>query len=443
MRFPLLFSLGLATTSTAHTVLTTLFVNDVNQGDGTCIRMSNDPERTTFPIGGINSPDMACGANGNKPVKFTCPTPAGAKLTFAFRAWADDSSRGAIDKSHVGSIAVYLKQVSDMSSTSASGSGWFKIWDSGYDTSTKKWSAEKLIDQHGLLSINLPSGLPKGGYFLARTEVLALQNVTDPGIVSPQFFVGCAQLFISSSSSSSLNVPSGKSVSIPGHVASSHPGLNYNIYENDPNKKPYPVIGPAAFFPTSSSSSAVSSAQQQSGAIPATCLAKNANWCASEVPDYSTENECWAASDNCWRQLDTCYNSAPPSGSKGCRTWQDLKCEKVQAACRDKNWKGPQNKGKRIGDGEKSWSEPIPGGSLPGAENRSSSSSEGEKPAPVVKDEPATTLITSTSAVPAVSTAAATTTKVAAAPVVSTSAAATATKGSCKGRRQQRRRLAE
>ncbi len=58
--------LGLATTfaslSTAHTCFTTLFVDDVNQGDGTCIRMSKKGDHATFPIaGGLNSPDMACG----------------------------------------------------------------------------------------------------------------------------------------------------------------------------------------------------------------------------------------------------------------------------------------------------------------------------------------------------------------------------------------------
>jgi hypothetical protein len=68
MHSPVLFSLGLATAfaslSTAHTCFTTLFVDDVNQGDGTCIRMSKTGDVATFPIaGGLSSPDMACGAS--------------------------------------------------------------------------------------------------------------------------------------------------------------------------------------------------------------------------------------------------------------------------------------------------------------------------------------------------------------------------------------------
>lgn len=45
----------------AHTVFTTLFVNDVSQGDGTCVRMPSDPSTATFPINDLDSDSMACG----------------------------------------------------------------------------------------------------------------------------------------------------------------------------------------------------------------------------------------------------------------------------------------------------------------------------------------------------------------------------------------------
>jgi hypothetical protein len=66
MHSPFLFALGLATAfapvSTAHTVFTTLFVDDVNQGDGTCIRMAKEGNVATHPIaGGLDTEDMACG----------------------------------------------------------------------------------------------------------------------------------------------------------------------------------------------------------------------------------------------------------------------------------------------------------------------------------------------------------------------------------------------
>jgi hypothetical protein len=68
MHYSVLFKFGLATAfaslSTAHAVLTTLFIDDVNQGDGTCIRMAKDGSVSTHPIaGGLESPDMACGTS--------------------------------------------------------------------------------------------------------------------------------------------------------------------------------------------------------------------------------------------------------------------------------------------------------------------------------------------------------------------------------------------
>lgn len=48
--------------ATAHTVFTTLFVNDVDQGDGACVRMPMTPNNATFPVVGTPlSVETACG----------------------------------------------------------------------------------------------------------------------------------------------------------------------------------------------------------------------------------------------------------------------------------------------------------------------------------------------------------------------------------------------
>lgn len=52
---------NLALSASAHTVFTTLFVDDVTQGDGTCVRMPMDPVQCTYPVDGVTSNDMACG----------------------------------------------------------------------------------------------------------------------------------------------------------------------------------------------------------------------------------------------------------------------------------------------------------------------------------------------------------------------------------------------
>ena len=49
----------------AHTAFTNFYVNGVNQGNGTCVRMSNVNTAATNPIHGIQSNDMACGKLDN------------------------------------------------------------------------------------------------------------------------------------------------------------------------------------------------------------------------------------------------------------------------------------------------------------------------------------------------------------------------------------------
>ena len=52
---------GAARLASAHTAFTNFFVNGVDQGDGTAVRMSNNMQQATFPISSVTSPDMACG----------------------------------------------------------------------------------------------------------------------------------------------------------------------------------------------------------------------------------------------------------------------------------------------------------------------------------------------------------------------------------------------
>ncbi|KAI0889069.1 glycoside hydrolase family 61 protein [Annulohypoxylon maeteangense] len=349
MKHSSLFKVMVATfivTAEAHTTFTTLFVNDVSQGDGTCVRMSMNPQTCSYPVASIDSDDMACGASGNQPVAFTCPTPTGAKLSFEWREWADAEQPGALDISHKGPCAVYAKQVHNMTTDSAAGPGWIKLWDEGYDDSSGKWCTEKLIDNNGMMSIDLPEFL-SNGYWLIRPELLALHQA-DKG--DPQFYTGCAQVYIQNSDTATLNVPAEYSVSIPGYVQSTDPGLTFNIYSP---KFPYPMPGPKVYQPTKCTSKAVLTSassralKQSKGVIPSNYLIKNANWVGVEVPDYSTEDGCWKSSEACFSQAKECYDSAPPTGSANCHVWED-KCDGISAACNAGNFNGPPNKGQKL-----------------------------------------------------------------------------------------------
>lgn len=59
--FILALALSILQIVAAHTVFTTLFVNDVDQGDGTCVRMNMAPDNCTSPVNDLASNDMACG----------------------------------------------------------------------------------------------------------------------------------------------------------------------------------------------------------------------------------------------------------------------------------------------------------------------------------------------------------------------------------------------
>lgn len=57
----LLLAAAAAQVINAHTLFTNFYVNGVNQGNATCVRMSNVINSATNPIRGITSDDMACG----------------------------------------------------------------------------------------------------------------------------------------------------------------------------------------------------------------------------------------------------------------------------------------------------------------------------------------------------------------------------------------------
>lgn len=252
---------------------------------------------------------------------------------------------------------MYAKQIQDMTADSAAGSGWIKLWDEGYDNSSGKWCTEKLIDNNGLLSFDIPKFLPSG-YWLFRPELLALHDA-DKG--DPQFYTGCAQIYIEGDNTAALDMPAGYSVSIPGYVQASEPGLNFNIYAP---KFPYPMPGPKVYASTGSASTSSKEAQKPpKGLVPSNYLIKNANWVGVEVAEYSTEAGCWESSSACYGQAQKCYDSAPPSGGINCHVWED-KCDGINAACSAGNFEGPPNKGQKLQS-----KEPAPPSSFPDALN--------------------------------------------------------------------------
>ncbi|OHF02182.1 endoglucanase B [Colletotrichum orchidophilum] len=327
-------ALAMAAAANAHTLMSKLYINGESQGEATCIRMPKDGATSTSPVAGLTSNDMACGKDGQIAAAYTCAAPGNSKLTFEFRQWPDARAQGSIDPSHRGPCSVYVKKVDDMT-TAAAGPNWFKIWDEGYDESTQQWCTDKLIANKGLLTVELPSGLP-AGYYLIRTEILALHQAVS--LHDPQYYVGCAQIHISDGPSGALEIPSQDSVSIPGYIDGSEPGNNFNLYDNP--KFPYPIPGPQVYSPASTSSSSVQATSFEGG-VPADCLIKNANWCGKAVAAYTTQTGCWAGVDACYAQGNECFDSAPPTGAANCYVWNDMMCKGISAQCTAMNFQGP------------------------------------------------------------------------------------------------------
>ncbi|TVY46521.1 putative endo-beta-1,4-glucanase D [Lachnellula occidentalis] len=335
------YALAALQMSTAHTVFTTLFINEVNQSPGTCVRMPMTPNNATFPINDLKSDDMACGYGGTAGVARVCAIPQAAKLDFLFVEYADNSQPGAIDTSHKGPCAVYMKRVDSAIQDKAIRDGWFKIWEDTYDAGTLQWCTEKLIKNNGMLSVQVPENLA-GGYYLIRPELLALHQA-GKNPPNPQFYVGCAQIFLNSTATS---VPK-DTVKIPGYVGPTDPAVLFNIYTP---KWPYPTLGPALYEDGSNRIEVKPVDKQSEGLLPYNIVAINANWWALELESYSTSDGCKNATKVCSDLTSQCYNSAPPTGSKGCRIWE-AKCTGVRDACNAGNFNGPPQKNKILTPG--------------------------------------------------------------------------------------------
>jgi hypothetical protein len=183
---------------------------------------------------------------------------------------------------------VFLKSVSSPLNSTAVGDGWFKIFDSTYDPTTNQWCTETLIANNGLLSVTVPSDLASG-YYLVRPELLALHQA-DKMPPNPQFYVGCAQIFLNSTATS---LPS-NTVSIPGYVNISDPGVLFNVWSP---KWPYPGFGPKVYVAGSSPTWEIGAVERQTeGLLPENAALTNANWWGVELDGYRTEEGCWNVS---------------------------------------------------------------------------------------------------------------------------------------------------
>lgn len=179
--------------------------------------------------------------------------------------------------------------------------GWFKIWEESYDSNTSQWCTEKLTENNGVLSVKIP-GYLAGGYYLVRPELLTLHQA-DKSPPNPQFYVGCAQIFLNSTA----NMVPQDTVKIPGYVNITDQSVLFNIYTPE---WPYITPGPEVYKAGSSSSIlAKPIGKQTEGLLPNNAILENANWWAVELDSYSDEAGCDNVSNwGSWRAADFAYH---------------------------------------------------------------------------------------------------------------------------------------
>nr|AFO72238.1 glycoside hydrolase family 61 protein I [Heterobasidion parviporum] len=278
----LVVAVTFAVSVSAHTIFQEVYVNGVDQGHITGIRVPD----YDGPITDVTSNDLICNGGINpyhQPMSTAIITvPAGAQVTTEWHhtlAGADPSdSADPIDPSHKGPIIAYLAKVPSATQSTVTGLQWFKIYEDGMK-SDQSWGVDRLIANKGKVSFTIPSCIEAGQYLL-RAEIIALHGASSyPGA---QFYMECAQLQITGGGSTSP-----ATVSFPGAYSGTDPGIKINIYQTLPS---YTVPGPAVFScngstaPAPSSSSAVASTS--SAASPTSSAASPPQGSGTPVTHY-------------------------------------------------------------------------------------------------------------------------------------------------------------
>jgi hypothetical protein len=174
------------------------------------------------PVTDLASNDLRCNVGASGSSTTTTAVKAGDSFTFTLDTAVY----------HQGPISIYLSKAPGKAADYDGSGSWFKIKDFGptFSGGSASWP------MYQTYTSQIPSCIAPGEYLL-RIQSLAIHNPWPAG--TPQFYISCAQISVTSSGST---VPSG--VSIPGAFKQTDPGYTANIYNNFNS---YTVPGPAPF----------------------------------------------------------------------------------------------------------------------------------------------------------------------------------------------------
>jgi cellulase len=234
------------------------------------------------PINDVTSNDVVCngGPNPTTPSTNIINVKAGDTVQAVWRhtltSTAANDAVYVIDPSHKGPTIAYLKKVTDATTDTGIGSGWFKIQQAGLNVATQDWAITDLIANGGYQSITIPSCIADGQYLL-RAELIALHAAGSS--LGAQLYIECAQINVTGGTGSAT--PS--AVSFPGAYAQNDPGILINIYQT---LTYYTIPGPTQF--TCGAGGAQSTSKAASISTASTMVTSMSKPVTTSVPAGST-----------------------------------------------------------------------------------------------------------------------------------------------------------
>jgi cellulase len=137
--------LAAATAASAHTIFVQL------DSGGTTYPVSYGIRDPSYdgPITDVTSNDLACngGPNPTTPSSNVITVTAGTTVRAIWRHTLTSGSDDVMDASHLGPTLAYMKKVSDATTDTGIGGGWFKIQEDGYTNG--KWGTTTVITNGG------------------------------------------------------------------------------------------------------------------------------------------------------------------------------------------------------------------------------------------------------------------------------------------------------
>ncbi|KAJ2840108.1 hypothetical protein FBU31_000577 [Coemansia sp. 'formosensis'] len=214
-----------------------LWVDGKRLKEGQCIRPYHDTRN--YPLKDPNSKDLRCRTPdmSGKGVEL-CEVKAGSTISVEWHE--SDPNDRAISESHKGPCLVYLAPLESNGELDV----WIKIFEDGYDPTTKKWCVDKVITSKGKLDVQIPSDIASGKY-LMRTEIIALHEADRPygkdSKSGAEYFSNCAHINIVGGQEGAT---APKKYSIPGIYDKNDKGIYFNLYDKYSS---YPIPGPPLY----------------------------------------------------------------------------------------------------------------------------------------------------------------------------------------------------